>query len=106
MPQLRAVPGFPTALAHGVAEPRRRAGDARALGHEPWRGAGQAGAAGSGTSGGLRPLQQHRQGGSPSGFDIAVARAYAQERGLGLEFVRFRWPDLVRDLEAAASTSR
>ena len=32
--------------------------------------------------------------GSFEGFDIAVARAYAQERGLAIEFVRFRWPQL------------
>jgi cyclohexadienyl dehydratase len=52
-----------------------------------------------GTSGDYAPFSSSA-GGKPSGFDIAVARAYAQERGLGLEFVRFRWPDLVRDLEA------
>jgi cyclohexadienyl dehydratase len=34
------------------------------------------------------------------GFDVAVARAYAEERGLALEFVRFRWPDLVASLSA------
>jgi cyclohexadienyl dehydratase len=34
------------------------------------------------------------------GFDIAVARAYAAERGLVLIPKRFRWPDLIPDLEA------
>ncbi len=34
------------------------------------------------------------------GFDVAVARAYAEERGLALEFVRFRWPDLVAAVTA------
>ena len=37
---------------------------------------------------------------TPEGFDIDVARAYAQERGLKIEWVRFRWPDLIHDLEA------
>ncbi len=34
------------------------------------------------------------------GFDIAVARAYAEERGLVLELVPFRWPALLEDLTA------
>lgn len=34
------------------------------------------------------------------GFDVAVARAYAEERGLVLVLERFRWPELIRDLEA------
>jgi cyclohexadienyl dehydratase len=34
------------------------------------------------------------------GFDVAVARAYAEERGRVLILERFRWPDLIRDLEA------
>jgi len=34
------------------------------------------------------------------GFDVSVARAYAEERGLVLVLERFRWPDLNRDLEA------
>jgi cyclohexadienyl dehydratase len=34
------------------------------------------------------------------GFDIAVARAYAAERGLVLIPKRFGWPDLIPDLEA------
>ena len=34
------------------------------------------------------------------GFDIAVARAYAEERGLLAVMVPFRWPNLLRDLEA------
>jgi len=32
------------------------------------------------------------------GFDIALARAYATQRGLEVEFVPFRWPDLNRSL--------
>lgn len=34
------------------------------------------------------------------GFDIALARAFAIDRGYELEFVRFRWPELSRDLAA------
>ncbi len=34
------------------------------------------------------------------GFDPAVARAYAATRELQVEWVRFRWPDLLSDLEA------
>lgn len=35
-----------------------------------------------------------------SGFDIAVAERFAADRGLRIEFVRFRWPDLGRELAA------
>ncbi len=52
-----------------------------------------------GTSGDYAPFSSG-DGDSRSGFDIALARAYAQERGFTLEFVRFRWPDLVHDLAA------
>ena len=55
-----------------------------------------------GTSGDYAPFSAGR-GGSDSaldGFDIAVARAYAEERGRTLAFVRFRWPYLLRDLGA------
>jgi cyclohexadienyl dehydratase len=34
------------------------------------------------------------------GFDVVVARAYAEERGLALRFVPFRWPALLADLAA------
>jgi cyclohexadienyl dehydratase len=37
---------------------------------------------------------------SPSGFDPTVASAYAAERGLAIEWVPFRWPDLLSDLAA------
>ena len=53
-----------------------------------------------GTSGDYAPFSSAGPGDRRSGFDIEVARAYAEARGLGLEFVRFRWPDLVRDLAA------
>ena len=64
--------------------------------------AGPAAAAGSlrvGTSGDYAPFSRRVDGGY-EGFDVAVARAFATERGLALEFVPFEWPDLLSDLEA------
>jgi cyclohexadienyl dehydratase len=54
-----------------------------------------------GTSGDYAPFSvaSARDGRTLAGFDVAVARAYAAERGLRVEFVRFRWPDLLRSLE-------
>ena len=40
------------------------------------------------------------EGGQPEGFDIALLRAWAAERGREIAFVRFRWPRLVADLSA------
>jgi cyclohexadienyl dehydratase len=37
---------------------------------------------------------------APAGLDVELLRAYAEERGLAVEWVRFRWPDLVADLTA------
>jgi cyclohexadienyl dehydratase len=34
------------------------------------------------------------------GFDIELSRAYASARGLGIEFVQFRWPELTAALVA------
>jgi len=53
-----------------------------------------------GTSGDYAPFSAKLDGSPPDfeGFDIAVARAYAKERGLEIEFVRFRWPELNRGL--------
>ena len=53
-----------------------------------------------GASGDYAPFSLAGENGAPAGFDAEVARRYAKERGLELEFVRFRWPDLLRDLEA------
>jgi cyclohexadienyl dehydratase len=55
-----------------------------------------------GTSGDYAPFSSLLPGEPPSyeGFDVAMARAYAQERGLALELVEFRWPQLVEDLRA------
>jgi cyclohexadienyl dehydratase len=52
-----------------------------------------------GTSGDYPPFSAGT-GEALAGFDVALAQAYAEQRGLALEFVRFRWPDLLRDLEA------
>jgi cyclohexadienyl dehydratase len=38
--------------------------------------------------------------GAPAGFDVELLRAYADERGLALEWVPFRWPELSADLAA------
>jgi cyclohexadienyl dehydratase len=53
-----------------------------------------------GTSGDYAPFSVAAEdaAGGFEGFDIAVARAYAEERGLAIEFVRFRWPQLTSDL--------
>jgi cyclohexadienyl dehydratase len=55
-----------------------------------------------GTSGDYAPFSRAVKGElAPfDGFDAAVARRYAADRGLELEFVRFRWPTLLSDLEA------
>ena len=37
---------------------------------------------------------------APTGFDPALAGEYAADRGLVIEWVRFRWPDLLDDLAA------
>ena len=55
-----------------------------------------------GTSGDYPPFSHLLPAAPPSyeGFDVAMARAYTQERGLALELVEFRWPQLVEDLRA------
>jgi cyclohexadienyl dehydratase len=55
-----------------------------------------------GTSGDYAPFSSLLPGDPPSfeGFDVAMARAYAQERGLALQLAEFRWPQLVEDLRA------
>jgi len=53
-----------------------------------------------GTSGDYAPFSLAEEGGAPTGFDVTLARSYAKERGLEVELVRFRWPELLRDLEA------
>jgi cyclohexadienyl dehydratase len=52
-----------------------------------------------GTSGDYPPFTTLRDG-QASGFDAALMEAYANERGYRLEWVRFRWPELVADLGA------
>ena len=60
-----------------------------------------------GTSGDYAPFSRVVGGDDPDGddadpryegFDIEVARAYAEERGVDLVFVRFAWPELLADL--------
>lgn len=58
-----------------------------------------------GTSGDYAPFSVREQaeagsGGGFGGFDPAVARAYAADRGWQVRFVPFEWPDLLTDLEA------
>jgi len=55
-----------------------------------------------GTSGDYAPFSVAKGEDPPrySGFDVELARRYAADRGLEVEFVRFRWPNLQRDLEA------
>jgi cyclohexadienyl dehydratase len=55
-----------------------------------------------GTSGDYAPFSVASADGEAhfEGFDPAVARRYADERGLELEWVRFAWPELEADLAA------
>jgi cyclohexadienyl dehydratase len=53
-----------------------------------------------GTSADYAPFSLAAEGGTPTGFDITLAKTYARERGLEVELVRFRWPELLQDLAA------
>ncbi|MEE8508282.1 MAG: transporter substrate-binding domain-containing protein, partial [Myxococcota bacterium] len=55
-----------------------------------------------GTSGDYAPfsISSGEESGLPEGFSVAIARAYAEERGLALEFVPFRWANLIPALNA------
>ncbi|HEY8516745.1 MAG TPA: transporter substrate-binding domain-containing protein [Candidatus Binatia bacterium] len=53
-----------------------------------------------GTSGDYPPFSVRASDGSLDGFDVAVARAYAADRGRPLELVPFAWPELERRLLA------
>jgi cyclohexadienyl dehydratase len=54
-----------------------------------------------GTSGDYPPFSAvAADGAGVQGFDVALAQAYAEERGLALELVRFTWPQLEADLAA------
>ncbi|MAG29553.1 MAG: ABC transporter substrate-binding protein [Deltaproteobacteria bacterium] len=53
------------------------------------------------TSGDYRPFSVWPPGSAePRGFSIAVAQAYAKDRGVAIEWVRVRWPELAGDLAA------
>ncbi len=49
-----------------------------------------------GTSGDYPPFSVRDASGAWTGFDVAVARAYASDSGRALELVPFTWPDLHR----------
>lgn len=53
-----------------------------------------------GTSGDYAPFSIGAPDGSLRGMDVELARLYAAERRLRLEFVRFRWSELADDLAA------
>jgi cyclohexadienyl dehydratase len=68
----------------------------------PVAGARESGVIRVGTSGDYAPFST-ALGVDPvvfEGFDITVARAYSEERGVALIPRLFRWPHLIRDLEA------
>jgi len=52
-----------------------------------------------GTSGDYSPFSLTRDG-TLEGLDVEVARRFARDSGRRLELVRFRWPELTRDLAA------
>lgn len=54
-----------------------------------------------GTSGDYAPFSQwSTTAPEPEGFSVAVARAFARATGRRIEWIRFEWPTLARDLEA------
>jgi len=55
-----------------------------------------------GTSGDYAPfsVEDPDEPGEFSGFDVELARRFAEARGYQLRFVRFRWPDLLGKLRA------
>jgi cyclohexadienyl dehydratase len=54
-----------------------------------------------GTSGDYPPFSAWPEGAAlPRGFSVDLARAFARDEGLEIQWVRFRWPDLLRDLTA------
>lgn len=54
-----------------------------------------------GTSGDYPPFSEWPRGeAEPRGFSVDVARAYASSRDRQIDWVRFRWPELLRDLES------
>jgi len=55
-----------------------------------------------GTSGDYAPFSVRAPAGERSGFDIVVAQRLAHDLGRSVEFVSFRWPDLVGQLRSGA----
>jgi cyclohexadienyl dehydratase len=79
-------------IASGTAA-RSEPGTAPGAGSEP-------GTLRVGTSGDYPPFSDGSRSSGYEGFDVSVARVYAEERGLALEWVPFRWPRLLEDLAA------
>lgn len=53
------------------------------------------------TSGDYAPFSVWSEGeAEPRGFSSDVARAFARDRGLRIEWIRLRWPELQRDVES------
>ncbi len=55
-----------------------------------------------GTSGDYRPFSYRYASGALAGFDVAVAQRLGQDLGRPVQFVTFRWPELVQQLRAGA----
>lgn len=53
-----------------------------------------------GTSGDYAPFSQRDPAGQRGGFDVALARAYARDRGLAIRWVPVRWDTLDHDFGA------
>ena len=93
-------------LACGQAAPRGRPVE----GGKPFEAATRAGDGATvpeaaalrvGTSGDYAPFSVWSDGEpEPRGFSADVARAFARDQGLRIEWVRFRWPELETDLAA------
>ena len=53
-----------------------------------------------GTSGDYEPFSMLDDRGDYVGYEIALAKAFAEDQGMELKFVPFRWPELLNGLEA------
>jgi cyclohexadienyl dehydratase len=53
-----------------------------------------------GTSGDYAPFSFENEAGELVGFDIELAKRFAADNQMELEFTRFQWPDLLKDLAA------
>jgi cyclohexadienyl dehydratase len=55
-----------------------------------------------GSSGDYAPFSELASDGTWHGFDLEIARRLARDLGMRLELVRFRWPQLLADMERGA----